>query len=88
MNRRIVFKPETITIATNTKEGKEVEVLYIQEVDVVNENMVFLCQNSSKLKITIAIPQGQEPIEVIDYYYRSLKTNEKVQKRFLVDQIE
>lgn len=88
INRKIYFEPNTITIATDTKEGKEIEVLVIQATNTVNGNLVFLCQNKSKQKITIAIPEEQKQVEVIDYYYRSSKTNEEIQLRFHVEQIK
>ena len=87
INRRITFEPNTITIATETEQGKEIEVLSIEATDYVNENIVFLCQDRSKRKITIAVPEQQEKVEIIDYYYRSPKTNEEVQLRFHVEQL-
>lgn len=88
VNRRITLEPNTITIATETEEGKEIEILAIQATEIINGNFVFLCQNRSKQKITIAIPEGQEQIEIIDYFFRSPKTNEEIQLRFYVEQIK
>lgn len=68
---RIIFEPNTITIITEPETGKETEILHIQEINFINGNFVYLCTNRGSQKITIAIPEGQKEIEIIDYYYRA-----------------
>ncbi|SKB53992.1 hypothetical protein SAMN05660903_01266 [Salegentibacter salinarum] len=88
INRRIVFEPNDVTIVTETKEGKDIEVLNIQETRYIDDRLILLCQNRSKRKITIALPAEHEELLYIDYYYRSLTTNEEVQIRFHVEEMQ
>lgn len=88
VNRTIIFESETITITTEVEGGKEIEVLDIEKHDLTNGAFTFFCKNRNNRNITIAIPDNQEEIELIDYYYRSPKTNEKIQLRFYVEQIK
>ena len=85
INRTIIFEPEKITITTEVEGGKEIEVLDIEKHDIINGTFTFFCKNRNNKNITIAIPENQEQIELIDYYYRSPKTNEKIQLRFYVE---
>ena len=87
IERRITFEPNTITIATQTELGKEIETLIIQATDYTDDKIVILCRNRSNQKITIVIPDHQETIRLIDYFYHSSKTNEETQLRFYVEQI-
>lgn len=86
INRRIVFEPNEVTIVTETKQGKDIEVLNIQEIEIIGDKIVLLCQNKSKQKITISIPEEQDQLMFIDYYYRPPKKNEEIQLRFHVEE--
>jgi hypothetical protein len=88
INRRIVFEANEVTIVTETKQGKDIEVLNIQEIQIVDDKLVLLCLNRSKQKITISIPEEREQLMFIDYYYRSLKTGEEIQLRFHVEEMQ
>ena len=88
INRRIVFEPNDVTIVTETQIGKDIEVLNIQEIRYVDDKLILLCQNRSKRKVSIAIPEEQEQIFYIDYYYRSLKTNEEIQIRLHLEEMQ
>lgn len=72
IDRRIVFEPEEVTIVTETEQGQEIETLTIQEIHTKEENLLLLCQNRSKKKITISIPKQKELL-FIDYYYQDSK---------------
>tara|TARA_Y100000588_G_C13817142_1_gene737753 strand:- start:143 stop:562 length:420 start_codon:yes stop_codon:yes gene_type:complete len=88
INRRIVFEPNDVTIVTETQRGKDIEVLNIQETRYIDDRLILLCQNRSNRKITIALPEENEELLYIDYYYRSPTTNEKIQIRFHVEEMQ
>jgi ribosomal silencing factor RsfS len=85
VDRRIVFEPNDVTIVTETKRGKDIEVLNIQETQVVDDRLILSCKNRSKRKITIVFPKEKEEFLYIDYYYRSLTTNEEIQVRLHIE---
>lgn len=84
IDRRITFESQTISITTEIKGGKEIEMLNVEGHDIQEGTLIFFCKNRSKQNVTIAIPR-QEKVEVIDYYYRSPKKKEEVQLRFHVE---
>ena len=88
INRRIVFEPNAVTIVTETPKGKDIEVLNIQETRIVDNRLSLICTNRSKRKITIVFPKEQEEFLYIDYYYRSLTTNEEIQLRLHVEEMQ
>lgn len=88
INRRIFFEPYDITIVTETQYGKDIEILNIQETRYIDDRFILLCKNKSKRKITIALPEEYEQLLYIDYYYRSPTTNEKIQVRFHVEEMQ
>ncbi|MBI6119635.1 hypothetical protein [Salegentibacter maritimus] len=88
IDRRIVFESNDVTIVTETKQGKDIEVLNIQETRYIDDRLILLCQNRSKRKITIALPEENEELLYIDYYYRSPNTNEEIQIRFHVEEMQ
>lgn len=88
INRRIVFESNDITIVTETQYGKDIEILNIQETRYIDDRLILLCQNRSKRKITIALPEENEELLYIDYYYRSSATDEKIQIRFHVEKMQ
>jgi len=88
VDRRIVFEPNDVTIVTETKQGKDIEVLNIQETQVVDDRLVLICKNRSKRKITIVFPKEKEEFLYIDYYYRSLTTNEEIQVRLHIEELQ
>jgi hypothetical protein len=88
INRRIVFEPNAVTIVTETPKGKDIEVLNIQESRIVDNRLILICENRSKGKITIVFPKQQDEFLYIDYYYRSLTTNEEMQIRFHIEEVQ
>lgn len=87
INRRIVFEPNDVTIVTETQHGKDIEILNIRETRYMDDRLIILCQNRSKRKITIALPEEHEELLYIDYYYRSPTTNKKIQLRFHIEEM-
>jgi hypothetical protein len=71
IERRIVLEPNEVTIVTETQRGKDIEILNIQEIKFVDNRLILQCQNRSKRKVTIILPEEQEQLFYIDYYYRS-----------------
>ncbi|HKL35106.1 MAG TPA: hypothetical protein VJ899_02315, partial [Salegentibacter sp.] len=55
---------------------------------LTDKNIILLCQNRSKQKITISIPEEQEHLLFIDYYYRSPSINEEIQIRFHLEKMK
>ena len=88
VDRRIVFEPNDVTIVTETNQGKDIEVLNVQETRIVDNRLRLICTNRSKRKITIVFPKEQEEFLYIDYYYRSLTTNEEIQLRLHVEEMQ
>ena len=88
INRRIVFEPNDVTIVTETQRGKDIEVLNIQEIKFVDNRLLLQCQNRSKRKVRIILPEEQEQLFYIDYYYRSPTTNEEIQIRFHFEEMQ
>lgn len=88
VDRRIVFEPNDVTIVTETNQGKDIEVLNFQETRIVDNRLRLICTNRSKRKITIVFPKEQEEFLYIDYYYRSLTTNEEIQLRLHVEEMQ
>jgi hypothetical protein len=88
VDRRIVFEPNDVTIVTETNQGKDIEVLNVQETQVVDNRLRLICTNRSKRKITIVFPKEQVEFLYIDYYYRSLTTNEEIQLRLHVEEMQ
>ena len=88
VDRRIVFEPNDVTIVTETQRGKDIEVLNIQETQVLEDRLTLICENRSKRKITIVFPKEQEEFLYIDYYYRSPSTNEEIQIRLHVEEMQ
>jgi len=88
VDRRIVFEPNDVTIVTETNQGKDIEVLNIQETQVLDDRLTLICENRSKHKITIVFPKEQEEFLYIDYYYRSPTTNEEIQIRLHVEEMQ
>ncbi|SDL72133.1 hypothetical protein SAMN04488034_10919 [Salinimicrobium catena] len=84
VNRKIFFDPNSITIISETAEGKEIEIFHIQEVKIIEDTFTYFCLTKNKRKVTIAVPQ-QERVEIIDLYRLSLESGEEVQFRFHVD---
>lgn len=84
MEYTIIFEPQTITITTEVKGGKEIEVLDIEGHNTQDGSITFFCVSRGHQKITIAIPK-QEQVEVIDYYYYSPERQEETQLRFHVE---
>ena len=88
VDRRIVFEPNDVTIVTETNQGKDIEFLNIQETQVVGDRLTLICENRSKRKITIVFPKEHEDFLYLDYYYRSPTTNEKIQIRLHVEEMQ
>ncbi len=88
VDRRIVFEPNDVTIVTETNQGKDIEVLNIQGTQVLEDRLTLICENRSKRKITIVFPKEQEEFLYIDYYYRSPSTNEEIQIRLHVEEMQ
>ena len=88
VDRRIVFEPNDVTIVTETNQGKDIEVLNIQETQVLEDRLTLICENRSNRKITIVFPKEQEEFLYIDYYYRSPTTNEEIQIRLHVEEMQ
>ena len=88
INRRIVFEPNAVTIVTETPKGKDIEILNIQETQVLDDRLTLICENRSKRKITIVFPKEREDFLYIDYYYRSPTTNEEIQIRLHVEEMQ
>ncbi|WP_282018168.1 hypothetical protein [Salegentibacter mishustinae] len=88
IDRRIIFDPKDVTIVTETQFGKDIEVLNVQETQIVDNRLRLICINRSKRKITILFPKEQEEFLYIDYYYRSPTTNEEIQIRFHVEEMQ
>jgi hypothetical protein len=72
VDRRIVFEPNDVTI----------------ETQVIDDRIILSCKNRSKRKITIVFPKEQEEFLYIDYYYRSLTTNEEIQVRLHIEELQ
>ncbi len=87
INRRIVFEPNDVTIVTETPQGKDIEVLKIQETRIVDNRLILICTNRRKSKVTLVLPEEQEELLYIDYYYRPPSTNEEIQIRFHVEEM-
>lgn len=88
IERRIVFEPNDVTIVTETNQGKDIEVLNIQETQVLDGRLILICENRSKRQITIVFPKKHEEFLYIDYYYRSRTTNEEIQIRFHLEEMQ
>ena len=88
VDRRIVFEPSDVTIVTETNQGKDIEVLNIQETQIVEDRLRLFCKSRSKRKITIVFPKEKEEFLYIDYYYRSPTTNEEIQIRLHVEEMQ
>ena len=88
VDRRIVFETNDVTIVTETKQGKDIEVLNIQETQVLDDRLILICENRSKRKITIVFPKEQEEFLYVDYYYRSPITNEEIQIRLHLEEMQ
>jgi hypothetical protein len=88
VDREIVFEPNYVTIITETKQGKDIEILNIQETRYMDDRLILLCQNRSKRKITIALPEEHEDFLYIDYYYRSPTSNEEIQIRLHLEEMQ
>lgn len=88
IERRIVLEPNDVTIVTETQRGKDIEVLNIQEIKFVDNRLLLQCQNRSKRKVTIILPEEQEQLFYIDYYYRSPTTNEEIQIRLHLEEMQ
>jgi len=88
VDRRIVFEPNDVTIVTETNQGKDIEVLNIQENQVLEDRLTLICETRSKRKITIVFPKEQEEFLYLDYYYRSPTTNEEVQIRIHLEEMQ
>ena len=88
IERRIVLEPNDVTIVTETQRGKDIEILNIQETRVVDNRLRLICTNRSKRKITIVFPKEQEEFLYLDYYYRSTTTNEEVQIRIHLEEMQ
>ncbi|TDN85240.1 hypothetical protein DET49_11737 [Salegentibacter sp. 24] len=88
INRRIIFEPNEVTIVTETQRGKDIEVLNIKEIRFVDNRLILQCQNRSKSKVTIILPKKQEQLFYIDYYYRSPTTNEEIQLRLFLEEMQ
>lgn len=88
VDRRIVFEPNDVTIVTETNQGKNIEVLNVQKAQVVDDRLILICENRNKRKITIVFPKEHEDFLYIDYYYHSLTTNEEIQLRLHVEEMQ
>ena len=88
VDRRIVFEPNDVTIVTETNQGKDIEVLNVQETRIVDNRLRLICTNRNKRKITIVFPKEQEEFLYLDYYYRSPTTNEEVQIRIHLEEMQ
>ena len=88
VDRRIVFETNDVTIVTETKQGKDIEVLNIQETQVLDDRLILICENRSKRNITIVFPKEQEEFLYVDYYYRSPITNEEIQIRLHLEEMQ
>lgn len=84
VNRKISFDSDTITIVTETVEGKEIETFYIQEKRMLDETLTYFCLTRDKRKVTIAVPY-QEEIEIIDLYKKNSETGEDMHIRFHIN---
>ena len=87
VNRRISFEPNTITIATETENGKDIEVLTVQNVVQYEGKVSIFCTTRNNQNVTIALPE-QERVEIIDYYSQDPKTKEEYQLRFYVERVQ
>lgn len=88
IDRRIVFEPNDVTIVTETKQGKNIEVFNIQEINFIDDKLILLCKNRSKRKVTIVLPEEQEELLFLDYYYRSRTNNEEIQIRLHLEEMQ
>ena len=88
VDRKIVFEPNDVTIVTETQQGKDIEILNIQETRYMDDRLILLCQNRSKRKVTIILPEEHEQFFYIDYYYRSPTTNEEIQIRLHLEEMQ
>jgi hypothetical protein len=84
VNRQITFDPNSVTIATEMNQGKEIEVLTVQKVSYTDGLLQILCTTRNNRQVTIVLPE-QEKVEIIDYYARDPKTKEEYQLRFHVE---
>lgn len=84
VNRNITFEPNTITIATETAQGKEIEILTVREVLHYEGKVSMFCTTRNNRHVTIALPE-QERVEIIDYFSQDPKTKEDYQLRFYVE---
>ena len=88
IERRIVLEPNDVTIVTETQRGKDIEILNIQETRIVDKRLRLICTNRSKRKIKIVFPREQEEFLYLDYYYRSTPTNEEIQIRIHLEEMQ
>ncbi len=88
IERKIVFEPNDVTIVTETQQGKDIEILNIQETQILDNRLRLICTNGSKRKVTIVLPEEQEKLLYIDYYYRSPTTNEEIQIRLHLEEMQ
>ena len=87
VNRRISFEPNTVTITTDTEQGKEIEILTVQEVVHYEGKVSIFCTTRNNQHVTISLPV-QERVEIIDYYSEDPKTKEEYQLRFYVERVQ
>lgn len=86
INRSITFSPNSISIATEVDNGKEIEVLMIREINNRNGSLIISCLTKKNKPVTISLPD-QEPVKFIDYFSFHPKTREEFQLRFYIQVI-
>lgn len=50
INRIISFEPNEITIVTEVENGKEIEILTVQEIDYTEGNLLIFCTTRNNRK--------------------------------------
>lgn len=86
VKRSITVEAGSITIASQTAGGKDIQELLIQDIHLNDENMVYTCITKDRRKVILIIPP-RERIKFIDMYKTLPDTGEEIQLRFLLDRI-
>ncbi|MFV8839162.1 hypothetical protein [Salinimicrobium soli] len=85
INRNLFIEPETITLTTDTEDGKIIDVFDVIEIKDEGGLLKFLCVTRTGEKLVTVIIPVQEKIEIIDIYRPSSVTGEVEQIRLWVN---
>ena len=85
VNRTLFIEPASITLTTETEEGKLFEKYIIQEIKEGENDLRFLCSNQAGTSLITVIIPLQKKIEIIDIYRPSPTSGETEQIRLWVN---